>query len=59
MSEFKQYSCEDCDFIYDESLGDPDSGFAPGTLWQDIPDDWFCPECGSPKSEFRVLEPVC
>ncbi|NOR70412.1 MAG: rubredoxin [Methylomarinum sp.] len=54
MSKYQQYICSDCDFIYDEALGDPDSGIEPGTLWQDVPDNWICPECGVPKAQFSV-----
>lgn len=54
MSEYRQYACSDCDYIYDESEGDPDNDIAPGTLWEDIPEDWICPECGAPKSDFRL-----
>ncbi|MDQ5939774.1 MAG: hypothetical protein QG557_722 [Pseudomonadota bacterium] len=56
MSNFKKYQCTVCDFIYDEALGDPDSGIAPGTLWQDIPDDWSCPDCGVDKDDFELFE---
>ncbi|MGR9073023.1 MAG: rubredoxin [Gammaproteobacteria bacterium] len=55
MTAFKKYRCTECGHIYDEALGDPDTGIAPGTLWQDIPEDWVCPECGAEKSAF---EPV-
>jgi len=40
-------------YVYDEALGDPDSGLAPGTLWEDIPEDWECPECGAAKKYFE------
>ncbi|NOR80219.1 MAG: rubredoxin, partial [Methyloprofundus sp.] len=42
--------------VYDEEKGDPDSGLAPGTLWDDIPEDWACPVCGAPKSFFKLME---
>jgi len=44
-----------CDYIYDPLLGDPDGGIAPGTPFEDIPEDWVCPECGMTKDMF---EPV-
>jgi rubredoxin len=53
--EFRKFTCVICDHVYDEALGDPDSGIAPGTRWEDIPDDWVCPDCGSTKSDFTVL----
>jgi rubredoxin len=55
MSDFKKYQCMECEHIYDEEKGDPDSGIAPGTRWEDIPDDWDCPICGAPKSFFKLM----
>ena len=45
-----------CGFIYDEAEGLPDEGIEPGTLWDKVPEDWICPECGTPKSDFDMLE---
>lgn len=57
MSEaFKKYICKTCGLIYDEELGDPDSGLAPGTRFEDIPDDWYCPLCLVGKSDFMLLD---
>ena len=39
--------CLICGWIYDESVGDPDHGVAPGTRWADVPMNWTCPECGA------------
>ncbi len=44
-----KYQCP-CGYVYDEELGDPDSGVAPGTKFEDLPDDWCCPVCGLDKS---------
>ena len=44
-----KYVCP-CGYVYDPELGDPDNGIAPGTAWEDIPDDWVCPVCGLDKS---------
>jgi len=52
----KKYICEVCDYIYDPELGDPDEGIAPGTAFEDIPDDWTCPDCGVTKEDFIALE---
>ena len=49
----KKYVCFPCDYVYDETIGDPDGGIAPGTKWEDIPEDWVCPECGASKLEFE------
>jgi len=57
MSEaFKKYICKTCGLIYDEAMGDPDSGLAPGTRFEDIPDDWYCPLCLVSKSDFILLD---
>ena len=42
----KKYVCDVCRYIYDPAVGDPDNGIAPGTAFEDIPDDWVCPLCG-------------
>lgn len=48
----KKYICNICGYVYDEAAGDPDSGIAPGTKWEDIPEDWVCPLCGVSKENF-------
>jgi len=45
-----------CGYTYNEESGDPNEGLAPGTRWADIPDDWVCPLCGTPKSDFDMIE---
>ena len=52
----RKYMCLVCGFIYDEAEGWPDEGIAPGTKWEDIPQDWSCPECGATKDEFDMIE---
>lgn len=49
------WQCRICGFIYDEAEGLPDEGIAPGTPWEDIPDDWHCPECGVAKDAFEMV----
>ncbi|WP_159586683.1 rubredoxin [Chelativorans xinjiangense] len=51
----KTWECVLCGFRYDEAKGDPDGGIPPGTRWENVPDDWFCPECGARKSEFDMV----
>jgi rubredoxin len=51
-----KYQCFFCGYVYDEAVGDPDGGIAPGTRWEDIPDDWLCPSCGAAKSDFAMME---
>jgi rubredoxin len=53
---FKTWQCPTCGFIYDEAAGIPGDGIAPGTRWADIPDDWICPDCGTPKADFEMVE---
>ena len=52
----KKYICETCGYVYDPEVGDPDSGIAPGTAFEDIPEDWVCPICGVCKDDFSVEE---
>ena len=54
-SGFKTWRCEFCSFVYDEAAGMPAEGIAPGTRWQDVPDTWTCPDCGTCKSDFRMV----
>lgn len=52
----KKYQCTICGYVYDEEKGLPEQGIAPGTKWEDIPDDFVCPECGVGKEMFDVVE---
>lgn len=52
----RKWQCMTCGFVYDEALGLPDEGIAAGTAWQDVPEDWLCPQCGTPKSDFEMME---
>ncbi len=52
---YLRWICDACGYIYDEAKGDPDSGLAPGTRYQEIPDDWQCPLCGLTKRDLRLL----
>jgi rubredoxin len=54
--KLKKYRCIPCGYIYDPEIGDPDGGIAPGTAFEDIPDDWQCPICFVSKDEFEVVE---
>jgi len=53
---FRQYYCVTCGMVYDEESGLPADGIAPGTRWEDIPDDWTCPECSASKGDFILME---
>ncbi len=50
------WKCVVCDVVYDEALGMPDDGIPAGTRWQDVPEDWSCPECGVSKVDFELLD---
>jgi len=52
----KKYKCTVCGYIYDPQKGDPESGIEPGTSFENLPDDWTCPECGASKDQFEVVE---
>ena len=52
----KRWMCLTCGWVYDQAVGEPSSGIAPGTAWEDIPATWRCPDCGSAKSEFDMVE---
>jgi rubredoxin len=48
-----KYVCTLCGYVYDPAEGDPDNDVAPGTKWEDVPDDWECPVCGAGKEDFE------
>ena len=50
----KKYVCMTCSYVYDPAIGEPNSGVAPGTKWEDVPDDFVCPVCGVPKAAFEM-----
>ena len=49
---FMKYVCDVCGWVYDEDEGYPEGGIAPGTKWEDLPDDFECPLCGIDKDSF-------
>ncbi|MEE2802825.1 MAG: rubredoxin [Pseudomonadota bacterium] len=54
--EYKTWMCVICGFVYDEEQGLPEEGLVPGTRWEDIPDNWQCPDCDATKSDFEMIE---
>jgi rubredoxin len=48
----KTFVCDICGYIYDPDMGDPEGDIAPGTTFDDLPDDWLCPDCGAEKENF-------
>ena len=52
----KKWQCIVCGWIYDEAEGCEEEGIAPGTRWEDVPEDFVCPECGVGKEDFEMIE---
>ena len=52
----RKYRCKYCSHVYDEMLGDPAAGIAAGTRFEDLPEDWVCPECGAAKEDYDLIE---
>ncbi|WP_339676143.1 rubredoxin [uncultured Zhongshania sp.] len=51
----RKFQCRYCSHIYEEAIGDADTGLPPGTLWDDIPDSWMCPDCGATKDDYDEI----
>ena len=51
----KKYKCEVCGYVYDPEVGDPDNGIAPGTPFEELPEDWVCPLCLEGKEVFESI----
>lgn len=51
----ERYQCMICGYIYDPKFGDPDHVINPGTSFQNLSDDWVCPQCGAPKEQFEQI----
>lgn len=52
----KKYICTPCGYIYNPEEGDPDGDIAPGTAFEDLPEDWHCPICFVSKDEFEPVD---
>ena len=52
----KNFMCLICNFVFDEEVGDVESGVEAGTRWGDVPREWRCPECGAGKEDFQMVE---
>ncbi len=52
----RTWLCELCGFIYDEATGLPEEGIAAGTRWEDVPENWGCPDCAGSKADFQMIE---
>ncbi|HWJ81233.1 MAG TPA: fatty acid desaturase [Nocardioides sp.] len=50
--------CPGCSYAYEVAAGDEHEGFPAGTAWNEIPDDWTCPDCGvREKIDFIPFDP--
>lgn len=54
--EMKSYMCVICGYVYEEEKGRPEDGIPPGTRWEDVPENWKCPDCGAAKSDFEMIQ---
>lgn len=52
----QKYQCKVCGYVYDPEEGDPESSIAPGTSFEDVPENWYCPICGVSKNDFDPVE---
>jgi flavin reductase (DIM6/NTAB) family NADH-FMN oxidoreductase RutF/rubredoxin len=50
------YYCTACGYVYDPVIGDPEHGYPPGTRFEDLPDSWVCPICGTEKADFALKQ---
>ncbi len=49
------WRCTICNYIYNPEVGDPENGIEPGTFFEELPEDWVCPECGAEKDQFEMV----
>lgn len=56
VKEMQKWRCTVCGYIYNPEEGDPTQGIEPGTPFDELPDDWVCPECGAGKDAFEPVE---
>ncbi|MBN1596555.1 rubredoxin [candidate division FCPU426 bacterium] len=52
----KKYVCDVCGYVYDPAVGDPENNIAANTPFEQLPEDWTCPECGAAKDQFSPQE---
>ena len=52
----QRYVCDVCGYIYDPKVGDEEDGVKEGTSFENLPEDWVCPECGAKKDKFSKLD---
>ena len=54
--DLRKWQCKACPYVYDPERGDPDNGIAPGTPFEELPDDWLCPDCVLGKEFFEPID---
>jgi rubredoxin len=52
----QKWECQVCGYVYDPAKGDPQSGIPAGTAFEDLPEDWVCPDCGATKDMFEPVD---
>ena len=52
----QKWRCIVCDYIYDPAVGDPSQDVAPGTVFEELPEDWVCPDCGVGVEDFEPVD---
>ncbi len=52
----RAYMCVICGYVYEEAKGVPDQGIPPGTTWENVPENWTCPDCGASKADFEMVD---
>ena len=50
-----KWECTACGYVYDPAVGDPENGVPPGISFEDLPEDWVCPQCGVGKEFFQKM----
>ena len=56
LEKMKKYVCDVCGWVYDPEVGVPEAGIAPGTAFEDLPEDFECPLCSVGKDQFSPEE---
>jgi rubredoxin len=56
MIPMKKFVCQVCGYTYDPAKGDSYSGAVPGTEFEQLPANWTCPICLSPKEKFKASD---
>jgi rubredoxin len=51
----EKWRCAVCGYVYNSEVGDPDGGIGPGVLFDELPESWGCPDCGTEKDLFEVF----